>query len=113
MGTVPGQRIHEFESTQEAYNATQTDDNIQDGDTLIIPSEKVVGVAMTWPFAVTWETGALHKSKAPLRDHGDRILSYFKSIGITGEKMTKEDWALKIKEAYDLAVDREWEVKEW
>lgn len=51
---------HEFESTGEAYDATQTEDAIKDGDLLLIPSERVVGIADTWPVAVTVEFGKLH-----------------------------------------------------
>ena len=55
-----GQQIHYFESTGEAYDACQCDENIREGDVLVIESEKVVGVAHTWPCAVTCESGKLH-----------------------------------------------------
>ena len=51
---------HTFESTGDAYDACQCDDAIKDGDTLLIPSEGVVGIAHCWPVAVTEETGHLH-----------------------------------------------------
>jgi hypothetical protein len=38
----------------------QTDETIAAGDTLLILDERVVGVAMTWPFAITAEPGKLH-----------------------------------------------------
>jgi hypothetical protein len=53
-------RIHGFASTDNAYDATQTDDRIASGDTLLILPEGVVGVAHCWPFAVTQVTGKLH-----------------------------------------------------
>lgn len=53
-------RAHIFDSTGEAYDATQCDQNIKNGDVFLIPSEKVVGVAYTWPFAVSKEHGKLH-----------------------------------------------------
>jgi hypothetical protein len=53
-------RIHGFASTGNAYDATQTDDRIASGDTLLILPEGVVGVAHCWPFAVTQVTGKLH-----------------------------------------------------
>lgn len=52
--------IHTFESTGEAYDACQCDDRIKNGDTLLIPSEGVVGIADTWPVAVTLAYGDLH-----------------------------------------------------
>ena len=53
-------RIHAFASTGNAYDAVQTDETIATGDTLLILNERVVGVAMTWPFAITAEPGKLH-----------------------------------------------------
>lgn len=53
-------KIHHFDSTVRAYDATQSDDKIKKGDVLIIESEKVVGLADTWPVAVTEWAGELH-----------------------------------------------------
>jgi hypothetical protein len=52
--------IHKFDTTEEAYDATQCDENISKGDILIVEDEKVVGIAYTWPIAITKEHGALH-----------------------------------------------------
>lgn len=64
-------RIHAFETTGNAYDATQTGEAIETGDTLLVHAEGVVAVAMTWPFAVTTAHGHLH-SMAPLKD-GDTL----------------------------------------
>ena len=53
--------IHKFESTGEAYGACQCDERINKGDVLVIIPEGVVGIAHTWPFAITTEAGKLHK----------------------------------------------------
>lgn len=58
-------RIHAFGSTGNAYDAVQTDESIAAGDTLLVPDEQVVGVAMTWPFAVTRESGNSISSASP------------------------------------------------
>lgn len=58
-------RIHAFASTGNAYDAVQTDETIAAGDTLLILDERVVGVAMTWPFAVTAKPGKLHAVSEP------------------------------------------------
>ncbi|MDT0267970.1 hypothetical protein RM844_16950 [Streptomyces sp. DSM 44915] len=59
--TTPG--VHRFETTKEAYDATQTHEEIKDGDVLIIEGQGVVGVLYkAWPFAVTTEAGELHHS---------------------------------------------------
>jgi hypothetical protein len=57
---VAAPAVHEFETTGEAYDATQCDDTIANGDVLLIVSEGVVGVADTWPVAVTFARGHLH-----------------------------------------------------
>lgn len=53
-------KTHTFRSTGEAYDACQCDENVAKGDLLLIPSEHVIGVADTWPFAVTDICGHLH-----------------------------------------------------
>ena len=53
-------RIHNFETTADAYDATQCDPEVKKGDILIIESERDIGIADTWPVAVTREHGALH-----------------------------------------------------
>lgn len=52
--------IHEFSSTGDAYDACQCDDAVLGGDILIVRSEFVVGIAGTWPFAVSSDHGQLH-----------------------------------------------------
>jgi hypothetical protein len=50
-----------FYSTREAYDATQTNDHIRDGDVLVIEREQVVGFLVSaWPAAVTSVHGELH-----------------------------------------------------
>lgn len=49
-----------FGDTGEAYDACQCDENIKNGDTLLIVEEKVAGLAWAWPIAVTEEAGAFH-----------------------------------------------------
>lgn len=52
--------VHTFDSTELAYDVTQFNEAIKSGDILHIPSERVIGVCDTWPFAVTKEHGELH-----------------------------------------------------
>lgn len=61
-------RHHTFASTGNAYDAVQCDEAISTGDTLVVLTEEVVGVAMTWPFAVTKAHGHLHALSAPRED---------------------------------------------
>ncbi|MFF8283293.1 hypothetical protein ACF06W_11290 [Streptomyces albus] len=55
-----------FYSTGEAYGAVQCRDEIRDGDVLVIEREQVVGIAHTWPFALTEKYGDLHTLKEHL-----------------------------------------------
>lgn len=52
--------IHTFGGTGEAYGAVQCCEHIRKGDILLIVDEKVIGLADTWPFAVTVDHGELH-----------------------------------------------------
>lgn len=54
-----------FNSTDGAYNTTQVDDRISDGDILLVPSENVAGwLERAWPTAATPNAaGAFHRIK--------------------------------------------------
>jgi hypothetical protein len=57
-------RIFTFDNTSEAYDETQTNEEISDGDVLVVPTENVVGYLVeAWPVAVTRERGAFHSWK--------------------------------------------------
>lgn len=98
--TVDGHPVHTFSSTGQAYNDTQTNENIKTGDILHIPSEGVVGMADTWPVAVTKNSGQLHaygpdvhtdpsvldteefqKYRGPNSDHFRRALQFAQQNG--------------------------------
>lgn len=50
--------IHEFADTRDAYNASQTRDEIRDGDVLVAREEQAVAVLVqAWPTAVKWPIG--------------------------------------------------------
>ena len=64
MKTITNPTAHNFDSTGDAYNASQCDDTIRDGDVLGGP-ERERGrraPARAWPTAVTAEHGAFHTS---------------------------------------------------
>ena len=83
-------RLHSFASTGNAYDATQCDETISAGDTLLVLTERVVGIAMTWPFAVTEANGKLHALASPR----------------TGETLDHLAKALMVRRAdFDHAVD--------
>jgi hypothetical protein len=53
--------VHRFDSSRDAYDACQCCEGVNDGDVLIIASEGVIGIADTWPFAMTQAHGSLHQ----------------------------------------------------
>ncbi|WP_280273413.1 hypothetical protein [Nocardia wallacei] len=54
--------VHIFASSDEAYDRSQCDDQIADGDILVIPSEGVAGwLDKAWPVAATRNVGAFHR----------------------------------------------------
>ncbi|WP_405775892.1 hypothetical protein [Streptomyces sp. NBC_01538] len=64
-------QVWTFYSTGEAYGAVQCREEIHDGDVLVIEREKVVGIAETWPFALTEAFGELHMLKPDFRTYKD------------------------------------------
>ncbi|MCY1669556.1 hypothetical protein OVA07_00825 [Novosphingobium sp. SL115] len=58
-------RPHAFASTGNAYDASQCDEAILTGDTLIVLAEQVVAIASPKPFAMTETCGKLHALSAP------------------------------------------------
>ena len=74
-------RIHAFETTGNAYDATQTDEAIETGETLLVHAEGVVAVAMTWPFAVTQAHGNLHALSAPRE--GETLADLARSLHVS------------------------------
>jgi hypothetical protein len=62
-------KMHTFDSSSEAYDRTQYDDSIQNGDILHVPSEGVVGYLHdAWPVAVTEEKGSFHHHENPVKN---------------------------------------------
>lgn len=54
--------IRQFKSTRLAYDMSQRSEDIEFGDVLLVPSEKVVGILFeAWPCAITKEQGAFDR----------------------------------------------------
>lgn len=89
--------IHFFDSTSEAYDACNCDPIVNRGDTILIPDEHVVGVADTWPFAITKNNGSLHKvvEGADLENREDEF------TGFEGDDLRR---------AVRLATKLRWEI---
>ncbi len=89
------QAVHIFYSTDDAYDACQTDENIKTGDILFIPSEKVIGLAWTWPIAVSRQHGNLHTTKT-----GSSIEDI--DNGLFRDKVfLAREWCLRLEYEYD------------
>ena len=77
--------IHHFQTTGEAYDACQCDETITSGDVLVILPEGVVGIADTWPVAVTLNHGNLHHPR-PGISLAQCLAERDSAIGITPAK---------------------------
>jgi hypothetical protein len=72
---VMGHPVHTFPSTRQAYNESQTNDSIKDGDVLSVPSENVHGyLHQAWPIAThhDGDPGEFHTAKP---GHEDEMLA--------------------------------------
>ena len=58
------QTIHHAPDTRSAYAWCRVDDEISEGDTIIVDHERVVGIAGPHPVAVTELNGAFMRIKA-------------------------------------------------
>lgn len=88
-----------FEDSESAYGACQCRDDIKNGDTLIIESEQVVGLAGTWPVAVTLSRvhNGLHTVNADYAaEHGieDATQSTKEQIAAAVEAAQARGWAV-------------------
>lgn len=90
-------QTHNFISTGAAYDATQCDQAVENGHALHVSAEKVVGLAWTWPVAITHEAGALHSM-------GDTPASVISDAGWTQEQ---------IQHAVALADQHGYPVADW
>lgn len=93
-------RIHAFGSTGNAYDAVQTDETIAAGETLLILDERVVGVAMTWPFAITAEPGKLHAVREP--GAGESLEHIEKALGVPDGSIAR---ACRLARTLGFAID--------
>lgn len=104
---------HFFRMSGEAYDACQTGIHyahdgeypVETGDILIIEKEKVIGIADTWPVAVTIERGHLHEptegcTVADALDWQNRF---------AGRKNLPMD---AVERAKKLAAERGWTVRD-
>ncbi|MGE0698019.1 MAG: hypothetical protein AB7O57_02890 [Hyphomicrobiaceae bacterium] len=69
------QSIYHFESTGAAYDACNMAGGPKRGDILVIQSERVIGLADTWPVSVTAEAGQLHTLRVPASNYHDDIFT--------------------------------------
>lgn len=70
----------EFPSSGVAYDAVQVNEAILTGCILVIPSEGVVGLADTWPIAITKVSGNLHSMNG--RDWATKVEQNSEATGI-------------------------------
>lgn len=88
--------IWTFGSTGEAYDATQCDERIKNGDVLWVPSEGVVAIADTWPIALTEKHGQLYTATNPID-----YVSHMQGVELTPYDLPE------IERGYDIESCRE------
>lgn len=54
-------KVEHFETSGDAYNASQTSEVLKNGDLLVVKSESAVALCGTWPVAVTVAHGEFHR----------------------------------------------------
>ncbi|MEU8989987.1 hypothetical protein AB0C98_26750 [Streptomyces sp. NPDC048558] len=97
-GHAPSVMVHRFDSTEEAYNATQCRDDIRDGDVLVVEGEGVVGfLRCAWPAAITAEHGELHTVEGDPRTLDDG--RYVPSVEAAERIAAEHEFALAPREA--------------
>ena len=77
VAIAKGARIHIFNDTGIAYNFAMSQDEIHTGDILLAIDEKVVGLAYTWPVAITEEHGEFHHATVGIDDLYDNDARVF------------------------------------
>jgi hypothetical protein len=66
-------RVHTFDDSGDAYNRSQTDDEVKNGDVFHIPEEGITGyMHKAWPTAVTQNKGSFHGLAEPSSYAGPR-----------------------------------------
>lgn len=92
--------IHAFETTGNAYDASQCDEAIRTGDTLLVLTERVVAVAMTWPFALTTECGKLHAVAQPRS--GETLADLARALQVTADDI---EHAARLAQSLNFDLD--------
>ncbi|MFE4527164.1 hypothetical protein ACFRMO_08190 [Streptomyces anulatus] len=91
-----------FQSTAAAYGACQCSEDIRDGDVLVIEDEKVVGIAWTWPFALTEDFNELHVTTANPRTYQGGIFA----AGVDRAEQIAKERGWRIITPLDLVTAR-------
>lgn len=86
-------RTHTFDSTGEAYDRSQCDGNIRDGDVLHVPSERAVAVFCgAWPIAVTRTYGEFDRRDPAAPWSGIEDGRYLPSLAVAERLATVEEY---------------------
>lgn len=68
--------VHHFDTTGQAYDMCQWNEEIRPYDLLVVENSyshrRIIGLAWTWPYAVTKEQGHLHQLANPAEEVKDQ-----------------------------------------
>lgn len=93
MDEQRGVRVHVYNTTAYAYDETQTNEDIHDGDVIVAEDERAVAILdRAWPFAITAEHGEFHgppvKSAHLVRDG-----EFIESLAVALDEARKRGFA--------------------
>ena len=92
-------QIHEFNDTGEAYDASQCDDNIKDGDILVTKTGVVGIMCKAWPVAITANAESFHQPMP-----GETIATVFPEVDYTESLQVAEQCAQRIAQHEPAAI---------
>ncbi len=89
--------MHAFSTTSKAYDGCNNG-KVKNGELLFIAHRKVIGIADTWPVAITKEEGTLHGVRDGVRWEEVEVARRFPEA---------------VRMAVRMANELDWEVAAW
>ena len=97
-------RVHVI--SEDAYDETQTNDSIRDGDVLVDKTHHVIGIMMrAWPMAITQKRGEFHTLDSASDWHSFESGQYMRSYRIAARLAKNFGWPLR-RQGQQVAGDR-------
>lgn len=92
------------DSSGEAYNLIQCDDEIDNGDIFLVENESAIILAWTWPLLLAGDAESKDNQAHTVTDDPDSIKSIMDDAGISYERF---------KTAHDYAISLGYQLQPW